>query len=297
MPILDAAKVKDKIWKKDKDTQQGILKQNEKYRKTAGEVEARNVQTRMGMTTEQRRQTLLLETEDVARDEQIVLFQKYDGKARGAVMVTLDGQAVIYALTDPNVSTPLHELAHVFEHYLTDAEKAIVQNWAKTKGWNIETSEAFARGFEKYLSEGKSPIPALQKIFEKFKDWLTDIYNGIVGSDIDIELNDSMREIYSQMLGKEIKPSKKEVLIPKEFKPSVESKKAAKAFVELSNSESSAPSIKERKQAKIQETIEEVSKADPAKADKMQEVFDRMPEIQQTLLEKGIIKAIDCKWG
>ena len=89
----------------------------------------------------------------------------------------------------------------------------------------------------------------------------------------------------------------KEALIPKEFKPSVESKKAAKAFVELSNSESSAPSIKERKQAKIQEAIEEVRKADPAKADKMQEVFDRMPEIQQTLLEKGIIKAIDCKWG
>lgn len=89
----------------------------------------------------------------------------------------------------------------------------------------------------------------------------------------------------------------KEVLIPKEFKPSVESKKAAKAFVELSNSEASAPSIKERKQAKIQEAIEEVRKSDPAKADKMQEVFDRMPEIQQTLLEKGIIKAIDCKWG
>jgi hypothetical protein len=173
------------------------------YKSLAGEVEARNVQTRMGMTPEQRRETLLSETEDVARDEQIVLFQNSDGKARGAVMVSLDGQAVIYALTDPNVSTPLHEMAHVFEHYLTDAERAAVQNWAGTKAWDTQTSEKFARGFEKYLAEGKAPTPALQKIFEKFKQWLTDIYNGITGSEIDIELNEQMRDIYAKMLGSE----------------------------------------------------------------------------------------------
>jgi len=74
MPILDAAKVKDRIWKKDKDTQQDILKQNERYVKTAGEVEARNVEARIKLTTEQRRAITLQETEDVARDEQITLF-------------------------------------------------------------------------------------------------------------------------------------------------------------------------------------------------------------------------------
>ena len=46
----------------------------EKYQKLAGEVEARNVQTRMNMTPEQRRQTLLSQTEDVAREDQI-MFQ------------------------------------------------------------------------------------------------------------------------------------------------------------------------------------------------------------------------------
>ena len=44
-----------------------------KYKKFAGEVEARNVQTRMGMTPEERRATLLAETEDVAREDQIFL--------------------------------------------------------------------------------------------------------------------------------------------------------------------------------------------------------------------------------
>lgn len=43
------------------------------YNSTAGEVEARNVQTRMNMFAEQRRQTLLQETEDVAREDQIFL--------------------------------------------------------------------------------------------------------------------------------------------------------------------------------------------------------------------------------
>jgi hypothetical protein len=141
----------------------------------------------------------------------LALFQRQQGQQAKGAMVAADGAFVIYALTDPNVSTPLHEMAHVFEHYLTDAERVAVQNWAGTKAWTTQTSEAFARGFEKYLSEGKAPTPALQKIFEKFKEWLTDIYNGIKGSEIDIELNEQMREIYAKMLGAEaVTPTKVE---------------------------------------------------------------------------------------
>ena len=137
--------------------------------------------------------------ENAVSIEETIKFQEDAVKARGAMMITLDGQATIYALTDPNVSTPLHELAHVFEHYLTDEERTTVQDWAKTKDWTIKTSEAFARGFEKYLSEGQAPTPALQKIFDNFKQWLTDIYRGIVGSDIDVELNEPMRDLYAKM--------------------------------------------------------------------------------------------------
>jgi hypothetical protein len=141
--------------------------------------------------------------ENAVNIEEVIKFQKDANKARGAVMVTLDGEAIIYALTDPNVSTPLHELAHVFEHYLTDTEKSAVMKAAGTKAWDTKTSEFFARGFEKYLAEGKSPIAGLDKIFAKFKEWLIEIYNGIKGSDIDVKLNKQMRDIYSSMLGKE----------------------------------------------------------------------------------------------
>lgn len=189
----------------------------EKYLALAGEVEARNVQTRMGMTSAQRRETTLEETEDVARDEQTVLFQKTQNKAQGAAMVANDGKAIIYALTDPNVSTPLHELAHVYEHYLTNAERKTIQEFAGTTEWTTETSEVFARGFEKYLAEGVAPNSVLQKVFEKFKEWLIDIYNGIKGSDIDIELNKPMRDIYAQMVGADNSLIKAEVEIKTEL--------------------------------------------------------------------------------
>lgn len=47
----------------------------EGYRRLAGEVEARNAEKRMDYTPEQRRETLLRETEDVAREDQIFLMK------------------------------------------------------------------------------------------------------------------------------------------------------------------------------------------------------------------------------
>ena len=46
----------------------------EAYNRISGEAEARNVQKRMGMTAEERRASLAADTEDVARDGQILLF-------------------------------------------------------------------------------------------------------------------------------------------------------------------------------------------------------------------------------
>lgn len=139
--------------------------------------------------------------ENAVTIEELIKFQKDAVEAKGAMMMAMDGQAVIYALTNPNVSTPLHELAHVYEHYLTDSERKEILKWSGQKEWTTETSEKFARGFEKYLADGKSPIPSLQNIFQQFREWLVEIYNGITGSEIDLELNDTMRGIYDTMLG------------------------------------------------------------------------------------------------
>jgi hypothetical protein len=225
--------------------------------------------------------------ENAVSIEEVIKFQKDANKARGAVMVTLDGEAVIYALTDPNVSTPLHELAHVFEHYLTDAEKNSVMKAAGTKTWNTQTSEFFARGFEKYLAEGKSPVPALDKLFAKFKEWLTEIYNGIKGSDIDIKLNKKMRDIYSQMLGVEIeegKPKKEQVV------DGVKVENSKKAFEALLKEESASPTAKKK--------ASELKKEAGDKAVKeAAEIMENIDSIRQQLLDAGVIKSINCKWG
>ena len=138
--------------------------------------------------------------ENAVSIKEVIKFQKDAEKARGAMMIGMDGQAIIYALTDANASTPLHELAHVFEHYLTDAEKNQIIKAAKTKGWTTETSEYFARGFENYLATGESSNP----IFEKFKQFLLDIYQAIKGSPIDVKLNKQMKDIYAQMVGEDL---------------------------------------------------------------------------------------------
>lgn len=49
------------------------------YMHIAGEVEARNVSARLGMTPEERRRTLALETEDVSREDQIILNDALNG--------------------------------------------------------------------------------------------------------------------------------------------------------------------------------------------------------------------------
>ena len=129
--------------------------------------------------------------------------------AQGAMQLANDGRSIIYALTDPNVSTPLHEMAHVYESYLKNSEKRDVLAWTGQKEWNRETSEKFARGFEKWLSTGKAPSIGLKKIFAQFKAWLTEIYNGIKGSEIDLKLNPAMEKIYKAMVsekGKQASP-------------------------------------------------------------------------------------------
>ena len=157
--------------------------------------------------------------ENVAEIEEHIKFQKGQG-AKGAIQFLEDGNAIIHALTNPNVSTPLHEIAHLYEKYMTKSERDAVLAWSKHKEWTTETSEKFARGFEKYLAEGKAPNEQLRKVFDRLKQWLTDIYNGIVGSEIDIELNDEMRRVYNSMLGEgTVRPKKaKKVEYKKEFK-------------------------------------------------------------------------------
>ena len=66
----------------------------ERYKRTIGETEARNVQKRMRMSPEERRATLLSETEDVAREDQIFLNNGLYGNSTISRMIIGEKGAV-----------------------------------------------------------------------------------------------------------------------------------------------------------------------------------------------------------
>jgi len=149
------------------------------------------------------------------------LFQNKGLGAQGAIVMQAANR-VVYAMTNPNVTTPLHEMAHgYFDTLISAAENGNAQAAADVKVFaeqagvsaaDLRTDEAaytkaqelFARGFERYLRDGVAPSKELQGLFDKFRNWLMDIYKSLSESPINVPLNDAMREVYGRMLTPEI---------------------------------------------------------------------------------------------
>lgn len=123
--------------------------------------------------------------------------------AKAALTRLANGNFILHALTRPDVSSPIHELAHIFRTDLTAEQAQMALDGMGRKEWDTNAEEAFARSFEKYLYDGKAPNKELQSTFDRFRDWLLEIYRAITGSPIDIELTPKMVEVFDQVLGKE----------------------------------------------------------------------------------------------
>ena len=106
------------------------------YTRAAGEVEARNTEKRIGMTEEERKASLASETEDVAREDQILLgVDNADGEQR--FLRTADGE--VYGLVkdgriylDPKVATAetaVHEYTHLWGDMLRRKDS---EQWSHT---------------------------------------------------------------------------------------------------------------------------------------------------------------------
>lgn len=62
-------------------------------------------------------------------------------------------------------------------------------------------NEIFARGFEAYLKEGKSPNNSMKQAFKAFWNWLRHLYRS--AKSLNVELNDDIRSVYSDIIGGE----------------------------------------------------------------------------------------------
>ncbi len=156
-----------------------------------------------------------------------------------------DGRAVITAFKKADVSSMVHELGHVFRRDLTGSELATAAKWAGGKGtkWTVAADEKFARGFEKFLQEGKAPTAELKTIFQKFKDWLSAIYDKVK---LDVEITPEIRAVFDRLLTPEAKikispekPAGKDALLFQErefpkvlFKESFAAKKLGPTFTD-----------------------------------------------------------------
>ena len=119
-------------------------------------------------------------------------------KYRGLTTVypeELGSKRLIQLFDAANFSTFIHESGHLFLEDLRmlatmdDAPKQVVEDWNTIKEWsgwsdteganNTAAHEKFATGFEAYVREGKAPTKVLERIFRRFKEWLSALYKSV----------------------------------------------------------------------------------------------------------------------
>lgn len=119
-------------------------------------------------------------------------------------------KAVIYAGEKADFSTFAHELAHVWQSQLTGDLKAEAEAAFNVKDgdWNNSyytfadghkesAAEAFARGFEDYLRTGKAPNEQMKNLFQKFAEFLQDVYRNLKNF---INMSPEIENVYNQLM-------------------------------------------------------------------------------------------------
>lgn len=150
------------------------------------------------------------------QDAQLKLFHGPTDAPRGFMEMGRDGTTRIFRVVlnpTADLSTFLHESGHVFLEMFgdladrPDAPESLKADLATSLKWlgvesrkdiQREHHEKWARGFERYLMEGKAPSLALVRAFERFKLWLKNIYRSI--SSLDVDLSDDIRGVFDRLL-------------------------------------------------------------------------------------------------
>ena len=162
-------------------------------------------------------------------DDFIKGLQQADKKVRGETNFLEDGRAIIRLYQSKDVSTMVNEVGHIFRRELDANDLEIVAEWMGYKNADellvyqkafyggeadgiisyiySTREEKFAQGFERYFKDelylDVAP-PAIVKVFQKFAQWLRDIYTYVfAGVEKDalpkIEISDAMKDVYNRL--------------------------------------------------------------------------------------------------
>lgn len=135
--------------------------------------------------------------------------------------------SVISLFEQANLSTFLHESGHFFLEVMADvaargAQPQVMDDmdallrwfgvpdlgtWlAMTPDQQRPYHEQFARGFERYLLEGKAPARSLESLFATFRSWLVSVYRSLIGSAggadaaLNVTISDEVRSVMDRMI-------------------------------------------------------------------------------------------------
>jgi hypothetical protein len=122
-------------------------------------------------------------------------------------------RTVITLFRSADQSTFMHESAHLWlKELIADAAhpkapQQLKDDLAKVLDWlgvrhadkiGVKQHEQWAQGFERYLAEGKAPNAALAGMFEKFRQWLIEVYRSL--DQVGVPITDEIREVMGRML-------------------------------------------------------------------------------------------------
>jgi len=150
------------------------------------------------------------------------LFQGFDlggpqPDKRGSIQFG-EGRTIINLFQAANLSTFLHESAHLFLEVSKQvaerpvepgANDAVRDDWRTVLAYigaeenrpiPVEAHEKFAKAFETYLSEGKAPSDELRGVFERFKSWMLRVYRGVQRTIGLPAISPEIRDLFDRML-------------------------------------------------------------------------------------------------
>jgi hypothetical protein len=148
-------------------------------------------------------------------------------KPKGSI--TFGSQSInIKLLEKADLSTFIHETGHLYLNELIDdattagvsaqltTDMDTILAWMKLSVRSadgaaaikaaIQTKhhEQFARGFEAYTMEGKSPSQAMREAFATFRRWLINVYRSLTTAPLTVNLTKPVREVMDRLIATDI---------------------------------------------------------------------------------------------
>jgi hypothetical protein len=168
-----------------------------KYRRLAGEVEARNVESRMNMSPEQRRQSLLQSTEDVVREDQILFFGNEYG-----IRYQLPSKSEIFVKKARAQGYSDAQIEDIMVRRGLDPEevKDLVAKMTDASKVNTPLTEDWLTGYDRVMKEVQGLIKKVKKRTENLPDGVDmdrmakDVEAYVRGAYINIDATDQQRE-------------------------------------------------------------------------------------------------------